>query len=98
MDRVVSAFFRALASQLHPKMLALLLVPFVVAIVFWIVVAFLVWDPLIAFLQALFFDGGGAIAWVYDQFARIGIEGLGANRQAAATDPSLVPVPRAAAH
>ena len=76
MDRVVSAFFRALASQLHPKMLALLLVPFVVAIVFWIVVAFLVWDPLIAFLQALFFDGGGAIAWVYDQFARIGIEGL----------------------
>ncbi len=76
MDRVVSAFFRALASQLHPKMLALLLVPFVVAIVFWIVVAILVWDPLIAFLQALFFDGGGAIAWVYEQFARIGIEGL----------------------
>ncbi|MCL4744201.1 MAG: EI24 domain-containing protein [Burkholderiaceae bacterium] len=76
MDRVVSAFFRAIASQLHPKMLALLLVPFVVAIVFWIIVAILVWDPLIAFLQALFFDGGGAIAWVYEQFARIGIEGL----------------------
>jgi hypothetical protein len=57
-------------------MLALLLVPFVVAIVFWIIVALIVWDPLIGFLQALFFDGGGAIAWVYDKLAWLGIEGL----------------------
>ncbi|HEY5633457.1 MAG TPA: EI24 domain-containing protein [Burkholderiaceae bacterium] len=76
MERVVAAFFRALASQLHPKMLALLIVPFAVALVFWIVVAVLVWDPLIEFLQAMFFDGGGAIAWVYEKLAQLGVEGL----------------------
>ena len=79
MDRAVTAFLRALRSQLHPKMLALLLVPFVVAIVFWVVVALLVWDPLIDWLRAAVLRGRGAIAnWIYGQAERFGLEGLGA--------------------
>ena len=39
MSRVVTAFLRSLLSQLHPTVLALLLVPLVVAVVFWAAVA-----------------------------------------------------------
>lgn len=76
MQRAVAAFFRAIASQLHPRMLALLLVPFAVAIFFWIVVALVVWDPLVEFLRAEFFEGGGAVAWIYTQAESIGFEGF----------------------
>jgi hypothetical protein len=75
MDRAVTAFLRAIASLFHPKMLALLLVPFVVAIVFWGLVALIVWDPLIHGLQAMFFEGGVA-DWLYAQAERVGLEGL----------------------
>ncbi|MEN9316668.1 MAG: hypothetical protein RIS35_3061, partial [Pseudomonadota bacterium] len=47
MTRVFAAFFRALVSQLHPRMLALLIGPLIIAVVFWIVVALFFWDPLI---------------------------------------------------
>ena len=58
MDRVLKAFGRAVLSQLHPKMLALLIVPFVVSILFWILTAWLVWTPLTDWLGAVLFDGG----------------------------------------
>jgi hypothetical protein len=76
MDRAVTAFLRALRSQLHPKMLALLLVPFAVAIVFWAVVALLVWDPLVDWLRLQFFEGAGVANWIYGQAERFGLEGL----------------------
>lgn len=76
MDRALSAFLRALASQLHPKMLALLLVPFVVAVVFWGVVALLLWTPLIEWLGVALFEGDGALAWTYAQAERLGLAGL----------------------
>ncbi len=58
MQRVLAAFGRAVVSQLHPKMLALLVVPFVLAIVFWILTAWLVWTPLTGWLQGWMFSGG----------------------------------------
>jgi uncharacterized protein involved in cysteine biosynthesis len=76
MNRAVTAFLRALASQLHPKMLALLLVPFAVAIVLWVVVAWAVWDPLVDWLRVQFFEGGGVANWIYGQAERFGLEGL----------------------
>ncbi len=76
MDRALTAFLRAIASQLHPKMLALLLVPFAVAVVFWAVVALLVWDPLIEWLRVQFFEGPGVANWIYGQAERFGLEGL----------------------
>lgn len=58
MQRVLAAFGRAVLSQLHPKMLALLVVPLLVAIVFWIVSALLVWTPLTGWLQGWLFGSG----------------------------------------
>lgn len=58
MQDVLTAFGRAIVSQLHPKMLALLVVPFVLAIVFWAATAYGLWDPITGWLQAWLFDGG----------------------------------------
>lgn len=76
MTRVFAAFFRALVSQLHPRMLALLIGPFVVAVVFWILVALFAWDPLIEFLRAGFFEGGGVLQAVFDWIASFGLDEL----------------------
>ena len=66
LERVLKAFGRSIASQLHPKMLALLILPFVVSLLFWILVAWLVWTPLTDWLAAVLFDDGwlgGAYLW-----------------------------------
>jgi uncharacterized protein involved in cysteine biosynthesis len=76
MDRVFRAFFRSLASQLHPAMLALLLVPFGVAIVLWGLVAWLAWDPLLDWLRRSVFDGIGILRWFFDVSSRFGLDGL----------------------
>lgn len=75
MQRVLTAFGRAIVSQLHPKMLALLVIPFVLAIVFWILTAWLVWAPLTDGLQGWLFDAGWMArfdAWA----ASLGVGGL----------------------
>ncbi|MBN9460961.1 MAG: EI24 domain-containing protein [Burkholderiales bacterium] len=75
MQRVFAAFGRAVLSQLHPKMLALLVVPFLVAIVFWIASAFLVWTPFTGWLQDWLF-GGGLGGRLADWAAGHGMAGL----------------------
>ncbi|HRA77617.1 MAG TPA: EI24 domain-containing protein [Burkholderiaceae bacterium] len=75
MQRVLAAFGRAAASQLHPKMLSLLVVPFVLAIVFWVLTAYLVWTPLTEWLQGWLF-GGGFMASVAEWAAGYGLKGL----------------------
>lgn len=62
MREVLRAFGRAVVSQLHPKMLALLILPFVLAVVFWALTAFLVWTPLTDWLQVALFDGGWLVS------------------------------------
>lgn len=76
MDRAIAALLRAFASQLHPKMLALLVVPFVVAILFWIVVGFLVWDPLTSWLAGSVYDTEGISGWIWSMAATIGLKSL----------------------
>jgi Etoposide-induced protein 2.4 (EI24) len=56
---VLQALGKAVMSQLHPKMLALLIAPFIVAITFWIAAALLFWQPLVKGLSAWLFDGTG---------------------------------------
>ncbi len=73
--RVLTALGRAAASQLHPRMLALLIVPFVVAIIFWIVAAALVWAPLTNWLAAFMFEGG-VLGTVYGWAQSIGLGGI----------------------
>jgi len=75
MQRVFAAFGRAVVSQLHPKMLALLVVPFLLAIVFWVLTAWLVWAPLTGWLQGWMFDGG-FMARVDGWAAAYGLGGL----------------------
>ncbi len=92
MSRVVTAFLRSLLSQLHPKMLALLLVPFAVAVVFWAVVAWLVWDPLIDWLRVTIFEGVGVVDWVFDQAAAFGYGTLRAMAAVAVALMLLLPL------
>ncbi len=74
---VLRAFGRGLLSQLHPSMLALLVVPFGVAVVFWALAAWFVWDPLTAWLHATLFAGDGWLRVVFDWAGRMGLQGLG---------------------
>ncbi len=62
--RLFSALTRGMVSQLQPAMLALLLVPFLVAVLGWGLVAWWVWDPLNAWLSASLFGGSGLMSWL----------------------------------
>jgi Etoposide-induced protein 2.4 (EI24) len=55
---VGKALGNAVTSQFHPKMLALLLGPFLLSIFIWAGVAWLVWDPLTLSIGSFLFDGG----------------------------------------
>lgn len=74
MQRVLKAFGRAILSQLHPKMLGLLVLPFVVSLLFWILAAWLLWAPLTEWLAVLIFDGW--LSGVYRWAAGVGLGGL----------------------
>lgn len=59
---VTRALGRAIQSQLQPKMLALLIGPFVLSLLVWTLVSWLVWDPLTSSLGSYLFDGGGMMS------------------------------------
>ena len=63
-SRIVTALTRGAASQLHPSMLALLVVPFVVGLAGWAITVWLLWDPMTQWLQATVFESTGAMRWV----------------------------------
>ncbi|HVL55723.1 MAG TPA: EI24 domain-containing protein [Burkholderiaceae bacterium] len=65
MTRAAAALLRAFVSLLHPRMLLLLLLPLVVAIVFWVLAAWLLWEPVTAWLAAAIFDGTGTLGQIY---------------------------------
>jgi hypothetical protein len=75
MQRILTAFGRAVVSQLHPKMLALLVGPFLLAIVFWVLTAFFVWTPLTDRLQGWMF-GSGPLARLDAWASGYGVSGL----------------------
>lgn len=69
MPSVFSSFFKALWSQLHPRMLLLTLMPFFLSIVIWGVALWLGLQPLIDWIHAsvLDYNGfkiiGGVLSW-----------------------------------
>lgn len=73
---VVAAFGRGVVSQFHPRMLALLLVPFVVAIVFWSLSAWYLWEPVTGWLRESWFQGDGMIARAVAWLAKLGLSGI----------------------
>ena len=77
MNRVAAAFGRGVASQLTPRMLALLVVPFAVAVLFWILSAWFLWEPVTGWFHAVVFQGDGWMARGYRWVAQYGLGGLG---------------------
>src|SRR5690606_3170739 len=71
MAAVAVAFKRALVSQLHPRMLLALLLPFVVVIVGAIVLIWLLWDPVNAWLA------GTVMSWAWLEQADAWLVGIG---------------------
>lgn len=75
MSGVLRAFGRGVASQMQPAMLALLVVPFVVAIVFWALTAWFVWTPLTDWLAAALLQGDGWLRRAFDWSGQGGMAG-----------------------
>ena len=73
---LAAAIGRGIASQLTPRMLALLVVPFLVAVTFWVASAWLLWDPVTGWFQAVLFQGDGWMARGYRWVAQYGLGGL----------------------
>ena len=92
MNRVVTAFLRSIASQLHPRMLALLLVPFLVALVFWALIAWFLWDPLVDFLRVQFFENVGVVRWALEWAAGFGLPGIAGTAAALVALMLLLPL------
>lgn len=76
MERAFSALLRGMASQLRPAMLGLLVVPLVVALVFWVGIAWLAWDPLNEWLRGAIFGSSGVMHWIDAQAVRWGFDGM----------------------
>jgi len=72
---VFTSFFRALMAQLHPRMLLLTLLPFIVALGVWGVALWLGLQPLIDQLQAWFSDYG-LFRWTGDALDSLGLASL----------------------
>jgi hypothetical protein len=91
MTRVIAAFARALRSQLHPRMMALLVFPFAATLVFWIAAAIWLWEPLNDQLRALMFGSTGVpvlVGWV----SMVGLQRTGALATALMALMLLAPV------
>jgi uncharacterized protein involved in cysteine biosynthesis len=74
---VFASFGRALRSQLHPRMIGLLVLPFVATLVFWIVAAVWFFDPLHAWVRSLLF-GPGSLPWLAGWTGYVGLQRAGA--------------------
>lgn len=69
---VIQAFFRGVASQFHPAMLALLVGPFLLSLALGVIGLWWVWDPLLQWVSSTFFEAQGALGWVFGWTARFG--------------------------
>ena len=72
---VFTSFFRALMAQLHPRMLLMTLLPFIVSLGVWGVALWLGLQPLIDQLQAWFSDYG-LFRWTGDMLDSLGLASL----------------------
>lgn len=74
MHRILAAFSRSIVSQLHPQMLALLVWPFLAAIVGWILLAWFAWGPLVDWIAESLLGRFSVVQWTFDRMAAIGVE------------------------
>lgn len=93
MERAFTALMRGIASQFRPAMLGLLVVPVVVALVFWIGIAWFAWDPLNEWLRGVIFGASGVMHWIDAQSVRLGFDGMQALVASVVALLLLLPMP-----
>jgi hypothetical protein len=71
-----NAFLKALLSQLHPRMLALLTIPFIVCLIFFALVAVFAWGPMSDWVSMRMLEPSTTIGKAYEWAASLGLGGI----------------------
>ncbi|GJG95700.1 EI24 domain-containing protein [Cupriavidus pauculus] len=75
MNDILRSFGRAVASQMHPRMLMLTVVPFVLATVLWGGLIWWGWDPIMGGARTLL-EGSVFTSWIYSMLDWLGLQAL----------------------
>jgi len=75
MNDIFRSFGRALVSQLHPRMLMLTIVPFVLATVLWGGLIWWGWQPIMGTARAIL-EGSVFTSWIYSMLDWLGLQSL----------------------
>ena len=75
MNDILRAFGRAVVSQLHPRMLMLTVIPFVLATALWGGLIWWGWDPIMGGARALL-EGSVFTSWIYSMLDWLGLQSL----------------------
>jgi len=75
MNDILRAFGRAVVSQLHPRMLMLTVIPFVLATALWGGLIWWGWDPIMGTARALL-EGSMFTSWIYSVLDWAGLQSL----------------------
>lgn len=75
MNDILRAFGRAVVSQLHPRMLMLTVIPFVLATALWGGLIWWGWDPIMSTARALL-EGSVFTSWIYSMLDWLGLQSL----------------------
>lgn len=75
MNDIFRSFARALVSQLHPRMLMLTVVPFILATVLWGGMLWWGWEPIMTTARTLL-EGSAFTSWIYSMLDWLGLQSL----------------------
>jgi len=75
MNDIFRSFARALVSQLHPRMLMLTVVPFILATVLWGGMLWWGWEPIMTNARTLL-EGSAFTSWIYSMLDWLGLQSL----------------------
>ena len=75
MNDILRAFGRAVVSQMHPRMLMLTVIPFVLATALWGGLIWWSWDPIMGGARALL-EGSVFTSWIYSMLDWLGLQSL----------------------
>ncbi|GAA7760182.1 MAG: hypothetical protein COC14_08625 [Burkholderiaceae bacterium] len=75
MNDIFRSFGRALVSQMHPRMLMLTVVPFVLATVLWGGLIWWGWEPIMGTARAIL-EGSVFTSWIYSMLDWLGLQSL----------------------
>lgn len=92
LSRLGGAFLKGCWSQLKPAMLSLLLWPFLVALIFWVLSALLFWDPMVLWFKESWLLSSRFMAWLSDGAQAMGISDLNGGIARLVTILLLLPV------